>query len=188
MGIGDDDGRALALGDGEQRFDRRGMFGAKRRQPVFERELEHGVIDVVAAAPGVELAGDFDAQAADELAFDVEEEILVLAGVDEADEVDGREDVVEGAEDGAGFVGRQPPALGEQHGARLVDAHLVAPVMALHALEERGEDGVLVDPRRKFLISHLCAPTLAAGAAALPPEGAQFAPWGGPAALMLLMP
>ena len=28
------------------------------------------------------------------------------------------------------------------------------------------------------------APTLAAGAAALPPKGAPFAPWGGPAALI----
>ena len=32
--------------------------------------------------------------------------------------------------------------------------------------------------------AHWCAPTLAADAAALPPEGEQFAPWGGPAALM----
>ena len=30
----------------------------------------------------------------------------------------------------------------------------------------------------------MCAPTLAAAAAALPPEGEQFAPWGGPAARM----
>src|SRR6266496_6327436 len=30
----------------------------------------------------------------------------------------------------------------------------------------------------------MCAPTLAALAAALPPEGEQFAPWGGPAARM----
>jgi hypothetical protein len=34
-----------------------------------------------------------------------------------------------------------------------------------------------------FVIAH-GAPTLAALAAALPPEGAQFAPWGGPAALI----
>src|SRR5260370_1535306 len=36
--------------------------------------------------------------------------------------------------------------------------------------------------------AHWCTPTLAASfgnsAAALPPEGAQFAPWGGPAALI----
>jgi hypothetical protein len=31
---------------------------------------------------------------------------------------------------------------------------------------------------------HQYAPTLAAVAAALPPEGAQFAPWDGPAALI----
>src|SRR5207247_745364 len=33
-------------------------------------------------------------------------------------------------------------------------------------------------------VVHWCTPTLAAVAAALPPQGAQFAPWGGPAALM----
>ena len=62
------------------------------------------------------------------------------------------EDVVERFEDGARLLVRQQPAFGEQHGARLVDPHLVAPVMALHAFEQRGEDGVLVDPRRKFLV------------------------------------
>ena len=37
-------------------------------------------------------------------------------------------------------------------------------------------------------IGHWCAPTLAAAAAALPPEGALFAPWDGPAALMARIP
>ena len=95
--IGDDDGFALALGHRQQRLDHRGMLGEKRRQPVLERQLEHGVVDVVAASPGVQLAGHVDAQTADQLGFDVEEEILVLAGVDEAVEVDGLEDVVERA-------------------------------------------------------------------------------------------
>ena len=152
VGIGDDDGFALALGDRQQCLDHRGVLGEKRRQPVLERQLEHGVVDVVAASPGVQLAGDVDAQAADQLAFDIEEEILVLAGIDEAVEVDGLEDVVERLEDCACLFVRQQPAFGQQHGARLVDLHLIAPVMALHAFEQRGEDGVLVDPRRKFLV------------------------------------
>ncbi len=97
--IGDDDGVALALGHRQQGLDHRGMLGEKRRQPVLQRQLEHGVVDVVAAAPGVQLAGHLDAQTADQLGFDIEEEILVLAGIDEAVEVDGREDVVERLED-----------------------------------------------------------------------------------------
>ena len=100
--IGDDDGFALALGDGEQGLDQR--EDARRAAPSsrsLSASLNTRVVDVVAAAPGMELAGDFDAQPADELALDVEEEVLVLARVDEAVEVDGLEDIVERAEDGA---------------------------------------------------------------------------------------
>ena len=164
MGVGDDDGFTLAFGHGQQCVDHRGMLGEERRQTVFQRQLEHRVVDVVAAAPGVQLAGDFDAQAADQLGLHVEEEILVLAGIDEAVEVDGLEDVIEGVEDEAGFVLRQQRAFGQQHGARLVDPHLVAPVMALHALEQRSEDGILVDTRREFLvvrIAHALSPARA---------------------------
>ena len=82
--IRDDDGFALALGHGQQRLDHGEMLGEERRQPVLQRQLEHGVVDIVAAAPGMELARDFDAQPADQLGFDVKEEILVLARVDEA--------------------------------------------------------------------------------------------------------
>ncbi len=47
-----------------------------------------------------------------------------------------------------------------------------------HLLRLRGHD-----PREDVALGHT-APTLAADAAALPPEGEQFAPWGGPAVRM----
>src|SRR6266545_5857662 len=48
----------------------------------------------------------------------------------------------------------------------------------------RREQCLAVLARRMAGAAHCCAPTLATVAAALPPEGEQFAPWGGPAARM----
>src|SRR5206468_3668491 len=57
---------------------------------------------------------------------------------------------------------------------------------AREAASERWPSRPRASPRR--MRDEVCAPTLAASsansAAALPPEGEQFAPWGGPAALM----
>ena len=117
--VSDDDGVALPLGDGEQALDQRDMRIEQRRQPILERELEHRVVDVVTAAAGVELAGDFDTEPADELAFDVEEEVLVLARVRETLEIERPDDVVERFQDDAGFLPFEQSALGEQHGTRL---------------------------------------------------------------------
>ena len=111
------------------------------------------MVDIVAAAPGVQLAGDVHSQAADQLAFDMEEEVLVLAGVDKMLEVEGPLDVVERLEDRTRLFAGQQSAFGKQHRARPVDLHLITPVMAFHAFEQRTEDGVLVDLRRKFLVA-----------------------------------
>jgi hypothetical protein len=123
----------------------------QRRETILERKLEHRVVDVVAASTRVQLAGDLDAEATDQLALDIKEEVLVLAGVLEPVEIEMAQDVVERIQDGARLLRPEQVAFGEQHGARLVDAHLVAPVVALHALEQRREDGVLVHLRREFL-------------------------------------
>ena len=73
------------------------------------------------------------------------------------------EDVAEGLEDPARLFLGQQPAFGQQHGARLVDLHLIAPVMALHAFEQRSEDGILVDPRGEFpVFAHWYSPALCA--------------------------
>jgi hypothetical protein len=149
--VGDDNRRAFPLRDGEQSLDQREVRVEERRQPSFKRKLEHRVVDVVAATPGVQLAGDLDAQPTDELALDVEEEVLVLARVGEVLEIETADNVVERVENVARFVLFEQPALGEQHRARLVDAHLVAPVVALHSLEQRREHRVLVDSRREFV-------------------------------------
>ena len=120
---------------------------AERGQALLERHLEHRVVDVVPAPAGVELPGRLDAEAPLELGLDEEEEVLVLAGVGERRDVDAPLDVVERPEDRRRLRAREEALRGQHDRARAVDPHLLAPVVLLHALEERREHGLPVDRR-----------------------------------------
>ena len=82
---------------------RREEVGEQRGQALLERHLEHRVVDVVPAPPGVELPRRLDAEAPLELGLDEEEEVLVLPGVGERRDVGVPLDVVERPEDRAGL-------------------------------------------------------------------------------------
>ncbi len=150
--VGDHEGPAVRLRHLEQGRDRPEQVGEQGRQALLERHLEHRVVDVVPAPARVELARRLDAEPPLELGLDQEEEVLVLAGVGQRRDVDAPLDVVEGPQDRRRLGPREEPLRGQHDRAGAVDPHLLPPVMLLHALEERGEDGLPVDRRRELLL------------------------------------
>ena len=153
VGVCDHERVPVGLRHLEHRADGGQQVGQERGHVLLERHLEHGVVDVVPAAAGVELPGRLDPEAPLELGLDEEEEVLVLAGVDERRDVDVPLDVVERAQDRAGLRAAQEAPRGQHDRARAVDPHLLAPVVLLDALEERGEHRVAVHGRREPLLA-----------------------------------
>ena len=152
MGIGHDQGVSIFLRDSQRRVDQAEQRVDEDDQVLLQRQLEDRVVDVVAGPTGMQLAGDLDAEPALQLGLDIEEEVLVLAGIGECGHVDGGDDVVQRAQDRACLLLRQQAALGQHHRAGAVDPHLVLPVVALHAFEQWRQDRVLVDWRRKHAV------------------------------------
>jgi hypothetical protein len=153
VGVRDHERVPVGLRHVEHRGDGGQQVAQELGDVLLERHLEHGVVDVVPAPPGVELPRGLDPQAPLELRLDEEEEVLVLAGIDERRDVDAPLDVVERAQDRGGLRAAQEAACGQHDRARAVDPHLLAPVVLLDALEERGEHRVAVDGGRELLLT-----------------------------------
>ena len=111
-------------------------------QRAHELPLPHAIhrhVDVVAAAGGVESAGDVLATGADENALDVEEEVLAGAVVRRAPDVVDR-DGVERVADGPGIGRGHDAAVGEHDEVRVVNRQQRREEQRLRILEVLVED------------------------------------------------
>ena len=118
---------------------------------VAQGQIEQRVIDVVAAAPRVQPAGDGDAEASTQFVLDQAKEVL-FRRVDSELVQSGRNvgfDRVEGIHDRSGVRRREQPRLGQHDGMCEIDADEMPPVVALHILEQRRQNRLAIGGRRK---------------------------------------
>jgi hypothetical protein len=180
-----DGGRLRRLGMGVGGEHRCAMPGGQldQRGAQFQRRLDdgrdelplphpvHRHVDVVAAARGVQAAGDVLAARGDQQPFDVEEQILAGAVVRRLPDFRHR-DRVERIAQAPGVRLTDDPALGEHHQVRIVDRHQRRQEQRLGVFEILVED--LGDVRRIELHSGSIANARAAPVGTIPPPRETF--------------
>ena len=152
VGVGDDDGGLLRLRLVDERArQRRGLF-QQAVEALLQHHLEDGVIDVVAAAAGVQAPGEIGGQVLFQRVLDQEEQILDRAGVRGRFEVEVLLGRGQGARDGARLIGLEDPGLGQHHTMSAVDAAEGLDEIGLGPFEERGEHRLLEDGGGEFVV------------------------------------
>ncbi len=149
VGVGDDDLRLAGRRGVQHRVGAGAGLGEEGVDHALEADAEDGVVEVVAAPGGVELAPEFGPESGLQRGFDLEEEVLVLAGVVGRGEDVGCLDPAQSLCDPRRLGVGQHAGLGQHHAVRAVDAHQRLAEHALGVLVDRREDGAGVDRVRE---------------------------------------
>ena len=145
MGEGDDRRVPVPLGRRQHRIDQRQEVVGQPIEPVRQDQLEFGMVDVVAAAAGVQAPGEIGAELPGQLPLHMEEPVLHLAGVWKACRIGLGLDLRQRRQQGCGVGFRKDPGLRQHDRMRLVDRAQRPGEMGLGPLEQRRQDRVPVD-------------------------------------------